>query len=77
MHTPPPLTSPPLITPPPYQARTENPHEANLFYVPLLVFPLSDNAGDPYEITRRGLVHIEREFPQFWGRNEGKDHFVW
>ena len=25
----------------------------------------------------RGLVWVSKNFPQFWGRNAGKDHFVW
>ena len=56
--------------------RTENPHEANLFYVPLFLFTLCDNAGDPYELARRGLLHVSERYPQFWGRNQGGLRFM-
>jgi len=46
------------------QTRTENPHEANLFYVPLLLFYISDNADNPYGSALRGLEWISKTYPQ-------------
>ena len=56
--------------------RTENPYEANMFYVPLFVH-LSSGNGDVYSFTRRALDYVKRTYPKLWERNAGRDHFIW
>ena len=46
------------------KTRTENPYEANLFYVPLLLHFFADNVGNPYEMAKRGLVWVSQNYPQ-------------
>ena len=57
--------------------RTENPNEANLFYVPIFDFLNDDNAGDVYGFTKRAMAYVNSTYPHLWGRNQGKDHFFW
>lgn len=57
--------------------RVENPHEANLFYVPVFSFLNDDNAGDIHGFAHRALSYVNSTYPSLWGRNQGKDHFFW
>ncbi|GAX72704.1 hypothetical protein CEUSTIGMA_g160.t1 [Chlamydomonas eustigma] len=57
--------------------RTENPFEANLFYIPDFGYTFYRNAGDSFEYTRRAVHYVKMTYPQFWARNQGKDHFMW
>ncbi|KAG1655401.1 hypothetical protein FOA52_016042 [Chlamydomonas sp. UWO 241] len=54
---------------------TENPHEANLFYVPMLAIYMNNQ-----DASGRRLHHImdyiHTTYPALWGRHHGRDHFV-
>ena len=49
------------------QVRTENPGEANLFYIPAQGYPFLGN-----ELHHRGAVdHVKQKHPELWARNQG------
>ncbi|KAG2436914.1 hypothetical protein HXX76_006433 [Chlamydomonas incerta] len=54
--------------------RTENPWEANLFYVPLLLYFYIGNVRDAVPQTSWAINHIRSRWP-FWDRSGGRDHF--
>jgi len=56
--------------------RTEDPAEANLFYVPSFTYYLHSNLGDPSAHLLRIVRYIKAQYPWF-SRHQGKDHFVW
>ena len=56
--------------PPLSQVRTENPGEANLFYVPLLSH-LYDSSAGVRDYTRNTFMYINNTFPHLWARNLG------
>ncbi|GAX73303.1 hypothetical protein CEUSTIGMA_g757.t1 [Chlamydomonas eustigma] len=53
--------------------RTENPYEANLFYIPLL----ANYYMDPKTHIIKVLRHIQTQYPRHISRYEGRDHFIW
>ncbi|GFR42337.1 hypothetical protein Agub_g3245, partial [Astrephomene gubernaculifera] len=55
--------------------RTENPHEANLFYIPTFAYYVTANLGDPTAAVARAVDWVADKFP-FFKRSGGKDHFV-
>ncbi|EFJ53243.1 acetylglucosaminyltransferase [Volvox carteri f. nagariensis] len=55
--------------------RTENPHEANLFYIPAFTYYSSSNLGDPTGAAVRAVNWVAATFP-FFNRTGGRDHFV-
>jgi hypothetical protein len=56
--------------------RTENPWEANFFYVPALSYAYSSNTGDVVEHLTRVMTWVRSAHP-FFNRTQGKDHFFW
>ncbi|KAG2494879.1 hypothetical protein HYH03_007118 [Edaphochlamys debaryana] len=54
--------------------RTENPYEANLFYVPMLLYFYIGNVRDPAPQAKWVIKHIQENYP-FWNRSGGRDHF--
>jgi len=59
-----------------WSIRTENPHEANLFYIPALLYFYTANVFKPGPHIQRVVEYVSTEFP-FWNRTRGKDHFFW
>jgi len=59
-----------------WSVRTENPWEANLFYVPALTFAYSSNLGDVTEHLHRVMTWVREAHP-FFNRTGGRDHFFW
>jgi hypothetical protein len=59
-----------------WTVRTENPWEANLFYVPALTYAYSSNTGDVVEHLRRVMGWVRDAHP-FFNRTAGRDHFMW
>eukprot|EP00197_Chlamydomonas_leiostraca_P007122 CAMPEP_0202862894 /NCGR_PEP_ID=MMETSP1391-20130828/3761_1 /ASSEMBLY_ACC=CAM_ASM_000867 /TAXON_ID=1034604 /ORGANISM="Chlamydomonas leiostraca, Strain SAG 11-49" /LENGTH=615 /DNA_ID=CAMNT_0049542483 /DNA_START=220 /DNA_END=2068 /DNA_ORIENTATION=+ len=57
--------------------RTENPWEANLFYVQANTYLYSQNVIDPTAHVARVLNYVRMRYPTFWRRNRGKDHVIW
>ncbi|KXZ45845.1 hypothetical protein GPECTOR_50g639 [Gonium pectorale] len=55
--------------------RTENPYEANLFYIPTFAYYATSNLGDPTGVVVRAVDWVRSKFP-FFDRYQGKDHFV-
>ncbi|PNH09584.1 hypothetical protein TSOC_003812, partial [Tetrabaena socialis] len=56
--------------------RTENPLEANLFYVPATSYSYSSNASPPTNQIARALAYVAQHFP-FFNASGGRDHFIW
>ncbi|GLC68059.1 hypothetical protein PLESTF_000640400 [Pleodorina starrii] len=54
--------------------RTENPYEANLFYVPMLLYFYIGNVRDPVPQATRTLNYVKTHWP-FYNRTGGRDHF--
>lgn len=59
-----------------WSVRTENPWEANLFFVPALSFAYSSNLGDVTVHLQRVMTWVRDQHP-FFNRTGGKDHFIW
>ncbi|GAX86293.1 hypothetical protein CEUSTIGMA_g13705.t1 [Chlamydomonas eustigma] len=59
-----------------WDVRTENPNEANMFFVPALVYFYAGNLGNPLPHLRKVVKYISTTYP-FWNRTGGKDHFWW
>ncbi|GIL62228.1 hypothetical protein Vafri_16503 [Volvox africanus] len=55
--------------------RTENPYEANLFYIPAFAYYSTSNLGDPTGAVIRAVNWVASTFP-FFNRTGGKDHFI-
>lgn len=59
-----------------WTVRTENPWEANMFYVPALTYAYTSNLGDVVEHLRRVMGWVQNAHP-FFNRTGGRDHFLW
>lgn len=59
-----------------WTVRTENPWEANLFFVPALSYAYSSNLGD-VTVHLQHVMKWVRDQQPFFNRTAGKDHFVW
>lgn len=61
-----------------WSVRTENPYEADLFYVPALAYQYSGNLGQDQIVmaAQRSVSYLQAHSP-FWARHGGKDHFMW
>jgi len=59
-----------------WSIRTENPHEAQLFYIPVSMFFYIGNLGDPTWKFRQVVDFIQQEYP-YWNITGGRDHFMW
>jgi hypothetical protein len=59
-----------------WTVRTENPWEANMFYVPALTYAYTSNLGDVVEHMRRVMTWVQGAHP-FFNRTGGRDHFFW
>ena len=57
---------PPLLP----QTRTENPHEANLFYVPLLNLYRFHRRINHYHVLQ-AMQYIQQTYPGLWNRHQG------
>ncbi|GIL47860.1 hypothetical protein Vafri_4498, partial [Volvox africanus] len=55
--------------------RTENPYEANLFYVPALAYFYAENVRNSQWQIKAVIDHIRQQWP-FYNRSGGRDHFV-
>ncbi|GIL89474.1 hypothetical protein Vretimale_18890 [Volvox reticuliferus] len=55
--------------------RTENPYEANLFYVPALAYFYAENVRNSQWQIKSVIDHVRQKFP-FYNRSSGRDHFV-
>lgn len=55
--------------------RTENPWEANMFFVPTFAFYTTSALGDPTATVVRAVDWVNATFP-FFNRSRGRDHFV-
>ncbi|PSC74977.1 exostosin-like glycosyltransferase [Micractinium conductrix] len=55
--------------------RTEDPSEANLFYIPSFTYSYSTNVGTAEEHIHLLLDHIKHTYP-YWNRTGGRDHFL-
>ncbi|PNH07135.1 putative glucuronoxylan glucuronosyltransferase IRX7, partial [Tetrabaena socialis] len=56
--------------------RTENPWEANLFYVPAQAYSYSSNTNSPANQIMRAISYVRDTYPWF-NASGGRDHFVW
>lgn len=45
--------------------RTENPWEANMFYIPAMVYAYSENTGDTIQHSRRAIDFVRQQWPFF------------
>ncbi|GAX80859.1 hypothetical protein CEUSTIGMA_g8294.t1 [Chlamydomonas eustigma] len=59
-----------------WAVRTEDPWEANLFYIPAFTYSYSSNTGNPAPHLKSVIDYINKTYP-FLSRNDGKDHFMW
>ncbi|KAG1665066.1 hypothetical protein FOA52_012485 [Chlamydomonas sp. UWO 241] len=59
-----------------WSVRTENPHEANLFFIPALLYFYVGNVRDPVPHLDAIVTYINTTLP-FWQRHGGRDHFWW
>lgn len=58
-----------------WSVRTENPYEANIFYVPALTYAYTSNLGDVVEHLHRVMTWVRDAHP-FFNRTAGRDHYV-
>eukprot|EP00882_Tetradesmus_deserticola_P022294 GHRQ01024193.1.p2 GENE.GHRQ01024193.1~~GHRQ01024193.1.p2 ORF type:complete len:252 (+),score=51.38 GHRQ01024193.1:207-962(+) len=56
--------------------RTDNPYEANMFYIPAMTYAYSSNLGDTQVHATRVIDHVRATWP-FFNRTRGLDHFMW
>ncbi|KAF6261895.1 hypothetical protein COO60DRAFT_713350 [Scenedesmus sp. NREL 46B-D3] len=56
--------------------RTDNPYEANMFYIPAMTYAYSSNLGDTQVHAKRVIDHVRFTWP-FFNRTKGLDHFIW
>jgi hypothetical protein len=45
--------------------RTENPWEANLFYIPAMTYAFSENTGNSVLHSRRAIDYVRQQWPFF------------
>ncbi|GAX84072.1 hypothetical protein CEUSTIGMA_g11496.t1 [Chlamydomonas eustigma] len=50
-----------------WEVRTQNPYEANLFFIPMLVYFYVHNVQNPYPHIQRVVRYVSTSFP-FWNR---------
>ncbi|MEW5298035.1 MAG: hypothetical protein WDW36_001199 [Sanguina aurantia] len=55
--------------------RTEDPSEANLFYVPAQVYAYSSNVGSMEAHVQNVIRYISSAYP-YWDKHQGRDHFI-
>jgi len=53
--------------------RTEDPAEANLFFVPAFTYAYTGNLGNPNDHFHFVVQHISQRYP-YWNRSSGLDH---
>ncbi|KAG2431211.1 hypothetical protein HXX76_009739 [Chlamydomonas incerta] len=58
------------------EVRTENPHEANLFFVPATAYSYVSNTNPPTYQLIHALDYVANRYPWF-NASGGRDHFVW
>uniref|UniRef100_A0A7R9YSL4 EGF-like domain-containing protein n=1 Tax=Chlamydomonas euryale TaxID=1486919 RepID=A0A7R9YSL4_9CHLO len=58
-----------------WAVRTENPYEANLFYVPAMAVYMAGQERQDVHV-HRVMAYIKATYPDLWARNEGRDHFI-
>jgi len=58
------------------EVRTENPHEANMFFIPMLAYFYSGNVL-PYDAHVAKVIHYIKTTHPWWNRTNGGDHFFW
>jgi hypothetical protein len=56
--------------------RTENPWEANYFYIPLFSYDFTYNLGDPRPHLAAVLDYVQQAWP-FWNITKGRHHAYW
>ncbi|PSC75138.1 exostosin-like glycosyltransferase [Micractinium conductrix] len=56
--------------------RTEDPSEANLFYIPEFIYSYTGNGNPGNEHMHLLIDHIKHKYP-YWNRTNGLDHFFW
>jgi len=56
--------------------RTEDPWQANLFYIPAFTYSYSSNLGDPTPHLVHVLNYVRDNYP-YYNRSNGRDHFMW
>lgn len=56
--------------------RTENPWEANLFYIPAMAYSYTSNTWPATNQFLRAVRYVQERFP-FFNRTGGRDHFIW
>ncbi|KAG2453114.1 hypothetical protein HYH02_002445 [Chlamydomonas schloesseri] len=55
--------------------RTENPWEANLFYIPTFTYYYIGNVGFPGKLFSRVVAHVRQTYP-FWNMTGGRNHIL-
>ncbi|MEW5298057.1 MAG: hypothetical protein WDW36_001219 [Sanguina aurantia] len=55
--------------------RTEDPSEANLFYVPAQVYAYSSNVGSMIPHVQNVIRYINTTYP-YWNKHQGRDHVM-
>eukprot|EP00898_Chlorokybus_atmophyticus_P003505 jgi/Chlat1/4155/Chrsp27S04260 len=55
-------------------ARTEDPEEADFFFLPTMIHPVSSNLG-PFQWRLEEVMNYAKSNFPYWNRNGGKDHF--
>lgn len=55
---------------------TENPEEANFFYIPAFTYHYTSNLGNPESHLTAVLEYVQQQYP-WWNRTDGRDHIVW
>lgn len=55
---------------------TQNPEEANLFFIPALTYEYSSNLGNPNPHLNRVIRYIKDKY-HYWNNTGGKDHIIW
>eukprot|EP00955_Chlamydomonas_euryale_P087008 364262-Chlamydomonas_euryale.AAC.24 len=58
-----------------HQVRTENPYEANLFFVPILGIFMSGQMFVGRHV-HHVMTYIRETYPDLWARHQGRDHFL-
>jgi hypothetical protein len=53
--------------------RTEDPAEANLFFVPAFTYAYTGNLGNPNDHFHFVVQHISQRYP-YWNSSSGLDH---
>ncbi|KAG2489756.1 hypothetical protein HYH03_011708, partial [Edaphochlamys debaryana] len=58
------------------EVRTENPLEANLFFVPARAYQYTSNINSPNNQIQHALDYVRMTYP-YYNASGGRDHFVW